>query len=57
MNRGRGGRFSGRFKVQCQICFKPGHDASICYHRHSSMMPVMSAPWNASCEETERKCL
>lgn len=33
-NRG-GGRFGGRFIVQCQICFKHGHGGSICYHRHS----------------------
>lgn len=39
-NRG-GGRFGGRFIVQCQICFKHGHGGSICYHRHSSMMPPM----------------
>lgn len=39
----RGGRFSGRggrnfgrgSSVQCQICYKVGHDASICYHRLS----------------------
>lgn len=32
---GRGGG-GGRFgRVQCQICHKPGHDASICYHRYS----------------------
>lgn len=42
-NRGRGGRFGGRFKVQCQICSKQGHDASVCYHRHSPLMPSV---WN-----------
>lgn len=43
-NRGRGGRFGGLFKVQCQISFKTGHDASIYYHRPSSKMP---SSWNA----------
>jgi len=34
--RGRGGRNSGRGgSVQCQICYKVGHDASICYYRLS----------------------
>ena len=34
--RGRGGRNFGRgSSVQCQICNKTGHDASICYHRLS----------------------
>ena len=34
--RGRGGRNFGRGgSVQCQICYKMGHDASICYHRLS----------------------
>lgn len=39
-NRGIGGRFGGRFKVHCQICYKTGHDASVCYHKHSTMMPT-----------------
>lgn len=32
-----GGRYGrGRFgKTQCQICHKPGHDVSLCYHRYS----------------------
>lgn len=30
--RGRGGRLGGKFKIQCQICFKTGHDTSVCYH-------------------------
>lgn len=30
----RGGRGrGGRSNVQCQVCHKIGHDASICYHR------------------------
>jgi len=33
--RGRGGRSFGRGNVQCQICYKTGHDASICYYRLS----------------------
>jgi len=33
--RGRGGRNFGRGNIQCQICHKTGHDASICYHRLS----------------------
>ncbi|XP_057452779.1 uncharacterized protein LOC130744625 [Lotus japonicus] len=35
---GRGGRSNrgGRSSVQCQICHKFGHDASICYHRGNS---------------------
>lgn len=33
--RGHGGRGSGRAYIQCQICYKTGHDASICYHRLS----------------------
>jgi histone deacetylase 1/2 len=32
-NRGRGGRGYGRSFVQCQICYKFGHDASYCYFR------------------------
>ncbi|KAK2451889.1 hypothetical protein QL285_010901 [Trifolium repens] len=32
---GRGGRGYGRSSVQCQICYKPGHDASYCYYRLS----------------------
>ncbi|KAI5403411.1 hypothetical protein KIW84_050837 [Lathyrus oleraceus] len=39
--RGRGDMFGGKFKIQCQICIKNGHDASVCYHRHTSMMPTM----------------
>ncbi|GAU33749.1 hypothetical protein TSUD_52820 [Trifolium subterraneum] len=31
--RGRGGRGTGRSLIQCQICYKPGHDASYCYYR------------------------
>ena len=34
-SRGRSGRGGGRGYIQCQICFKTGHDASICYHRFS----------------------
>ena len=30
------GRGRGRSNVQCQICHKHGHDASICYHRNSN---------------------
>jgi len=33
--RGRGGRSFGKGSIQCQICYKTGHDASICYHRLS----------------------
>lgn len=33
--RGRGGRDGGRAYIQCQICYKTWHDASICYHRLS----------------------
>lgn len=29
---GSGGRSGGQSRVQCQICSKHGHDASICYH-------------------------
>lgn len=44
---GRGGIFGGRFKVQCQIYFKIGHDSSVCYHRHTSVMPSMiTSPCN-----------
>lgn len=40
---GRFGRGGGRFScgggrlgtIQCQLCHKPGHDASICYHIYS----------------------
>jgi histone deacetylase 1/2 len=32
-NRGRGGRNYGRGSIQCQICYKVGHDASYCYYR------------------------
>lgn len=43
---GRYGRGGGRFgKVPCQICHKPGHDASVCYHRYIySGAPAYSAP-------------
>lgn len=38
--RGRGGRGGGpRAYIQCQICHKTGHDASICYHRLSVPPP------------------
>lgn len=30
---GRSGRFGGRSNVQCQVCYKVGHDAANCYHR------------------------
>src|ERR1044072_1249190 len=40
-----GGRGRGRSSVQCQICFKYGHDASICYHRiPNSYNPRSSSP-------------
>lgn len=32
--RGSGGRNGGRTHIQCQISFKIGHDARICYHLH-----------------------
>ncbi|MCH95629.1 retrovirus-related pol polyprotein from transposon TNT 1-94, partial [Trifolium medium] len=35
-NGGRGGRSGGRGKVQCQICQKFGHDATVCYHRFAA---------------------
>lgn len=38
--RGRGGRFGGRSNIQCQICYKFGHDASMCYHRFSDFSPA-----------------
>ncbi|KAI5424361.1 hypothetical protein KIW84_030518, partial [Lathyrus oleraceus] len=52
---GRSGRGGGRFgrgggrsgKVSCQICHKPGHEASICYHRYSSSgAPSYPSPRN-----------
>lgn len=49
-NCGRGGRFWGRFKVQCQICYKTGHDASVCYRRHSTMMPT-PIQWSYSAQK------
>ncbi|MCI83922.1 hypothetical protein A2U01_0105198, partial [Trifolium medium] len=35
-SRGGGGRGNGRSFVQCQICYKTGHDASYCYYRLSA---------------------
>lgn len=34
---GRGGRSGGRSKVQCQICQKFGHDASVCWNRNANL--------------------
>ncbi|KAI5388276.1 hypothetical protein KIW84_074096 [Lathyrus oleraceus] len=30
-----GGRFGNRGSIQCQICYKPGHEANYCYYRNS----------------------
>jgi hypothetical protein len=47
--RGRGGRFAGnsggRPFVQCQICFKTGHDASYCHFRFSTPQPDYYSPY------------
>lgn len=41
---GRSGR-GGRSNVQCQVCSKFGHDASVCYHRYSApVMPTLPMP-------------
>ncbi|MCH92348.1 retrovirus-related Pol polyprotein from transposon TNT 1-94, partial [Trifolium medium] len=37
--RGRGGRGNGRSSIQCQICYKNGHDASYCYYRFDGANP------------------
>ncbi|MCI46695.1 hypothetical protein A2U01_0067936, partial [Trifolium medium] len=37
--RGRGGRGNGRGSIQCQICYKNGHDASYCYYRFDGPNP------------------
>lgn len=44
INRGRG-RFQGnRYSVVCQVCFKPGHVASHCFHRFDhSFQPTFSS--------------
>lgn len=45
----RGGRFGcgGRENIQCQVCSKFGHDASICYHRYAppTMAPAYGIPY------------
>lgn len=38
---GSGGRGRGRNNVQCQVCSKFGHSASVCYHRYT---PQFAAP-------------
>lgn len=48
---GRFGRGGGRFgKSPCQICHKPGHDASVCYYRYANSSgasyPHHRAPFN-----------
>ncbi|CAI8599090.1 unnamed protein product, partial [Vicia faba] len=45
--RGRGGRNGYRNSVQCQICYKPGHDASYCYYRHSQDSYGVYPPYGA----------
>lgn len=45
----RWSRSGGLGRVQCQICYKTEHEASVCYHRHSSPMPpTMSNQWSYS---------
>ncbi|KAI5438585.1 hypothetical protein KIW84_024357 [Lathyrus oleraceus] len=39
-----GGIHGGRIRVQCQICYKVGHDARVGYHRHSAQ-PHPSNQW------------
>lgn len=37
--RGRGGRYGGRGghnNLQCYVCYKSGHSASVCYHRFNA---------------------
>jgi histone deacetylase 1/2 len=44
---GRGrGRGRGRSSVQCQVCSKYGHDASICYHRFNQSVMPTPQQWN-----------
>lgn len=41
---GRSGRFGGRSNVQCQVCYKVGHDAINCYHRFNANYVPASVP-------------
>lgn len=45
--RGRGRGRGGRSSVQCQICHKSGHDASICYHRYNNAPQTQNSPHNS----------
>lgn len=47
----RGGRGSGRFgrgcglgrvNIQCQVCYRYGHDAYICYHHFNTQYALQS---------------
>ncbi|XP_057445951.1 uncharacterized protein LOC130738069 [Lotus japonicus] len=44
---GRGGGRGNNRSVQCQICKKYGHDASICYHRASSTPSIGMSGMNS----------
>ncbi|KAJ1384260.1 Retrovirus-related Pol polyprotein from transposon TNT 1-94 [Sesbania bispinosa] len=58
--RGRGGRYGGRYSIQCQICYRVGHEADVCYYRYApgqfypSFGPPHFAPEQNTCPATPR---